>query len=224
MPPAGLPASIRHLSPLILAALLILGGGTAAHAGMIHRDDFSGSETLQDFSDFTLPADPGNTIAVGDTTFATTGGDDATWRIASHNAGTGVGLVAFQPSLDVTVSFELPVLRAGIEIATSAKTVTKVGFYDVDGELLNNVYVPSSGNLGIAPAFAGWESVSGIASIRIMAAGRTQPTLFDNLRYETLPAPEPAAVSLVALGLAVLAIARSRRVPSLPGRGDSGKA
>ena len=116
-------------------------------------------------------------------------------RVLTDNAGIS----------DITVTFDTPMLRAGLLNVISGRY--QIDFFSPGGALLGTVIntVPDNGS----ERFAGWGDAGGIGSINVTEFGVDNGLVggIDDIRYDLIPAPS----SLALLGLGGLVATRRRR-------------
>jgi hypothetical protein len=188
----------RSLLSLIAAVGLGLVGSQGVEAGPISAAAFS-SPTVLDFDDYV-----GQTITTQYSSLGAT--------FSGFNFVTAPNPAAFLMTAGITVSFSVPVNRVGFDLIDNVSTTPVV--LEVYG---------ASGLLGTVSsmdpnAFLGFQSSENITHIAIHDSGGT--FRIDNLRFEAgigAVAPEPAALLLLATGLASLGVgsrfARRRKKP-----------
>ena len=205
---------------LVTAALVGLGvavqpGGTAS-ADVIGIDDFSGNETVIDFTDVDMksldnPADIGFGVTVLNSGGGTGGPGwrgNTPWSNFFDNipgASLGKALADRWGASDLTYNLSEGVRRFGLLLSTGDQTTWTVSFFDTNDELIatTQAMMPAPSDA----VFIGFESNTLIWSINITDEENGQITLMDDVRFEVIPSPGPLAL----LGVAGLIHSRRRR-------------
>ncbi len=197
----------------VLLGIVLFGATCFANAGIVAISDFSGSESVEDFS--SLGSAPGaGAFSLGDLTFSEssygTGGPG--WRLLSccstpipdnvltDNAGIS----------NIFIDFSTLYTRVGLDVGFFGQSAQyDVSFYDSSMSLLGVV----SGMTNNNAFFAGWESTSGIARISIAETSGDNHYVggIDNIRFENATSvPEPTSIALLSLGLVGLGFSRKK--------------
>lgn len=124
--------------------------------------------------------------------------------IRGFSAGLGGELdISFAESRRA-VGFDLAAIAGFADVGT-------ISFYGPDQTtLLGTIWPINLPNSG-AFSFAGWEDAGGIGRLTLAGTNHNWSPLLDNLEFETVSAPEPASLALLAGGAALLGFARRRR-------------
>jgi hypothetical protein len=198
---------------MIAAGIVAMLAGAAGAAPMvIGLGDFSGSETVLDFSGL-APGTPITTqYAAQGVTFSGQDGNELTANFAEQ--GQNFALFS-NTGYPITIDFSSTMLRTGFDVRT----------LDIDN-LFVTVTAISGGNVvsstdfefqtGTTFSFAGIEdSMNGIDQLVLSAAGGsgTNSFIIDNFRFEAGAAvvPEPSAALLFPAGLLLAATVVRRR-------------
>ncbi len=212
----------RHNACVVVAIVTLF---STAQADIIPIGEFSGvfSEDFESFPNF---VDGGNldtlVVAGGEGTFSSdpVGSNQlwiiepaagATWELGDYGAGgtideKALGLfIEFNPA-DVTLTLDTPAAALGFFFATTFNEFDDgdmiVQFFDLGGSQLGVDQILDSG--GSDYVWAGWSSVTGIASVRF---SHNFAPLLDNLQINPIPAP---ASFLLLAGLGATGCRRRR--------------
>jgi len=105
------------------------------------------------------------------------------------------------------LDFASPMLRVGGYVTGAGSTSVTLEVYDSGGVLLESRTVPTVAVSAWSTNFLGLERAEGIAYVVF----RGSDFGLDNLTFEAMPVPEPSQAGLLALGVSLLAMRRSRR-------------
>lgn len=199
----------RNFNPLsVLLNLVFISmiiSASSASAGLITRADFSGSETLETFSDDFAA---GASVLLNDVTY--TSANSVLFKVTRDNFFPNVADISTGGSLndnaadsDISVMFSTQVNRLGFYLTTGGNVDWLVDVFGDNDQLLgSNTYNSWGTNPSLGAAFVGFEFADNINHFRIsQQSGSGNVFIMDDLRYEAANAvPEPSLLGLLAMG------------------------
>lgn len=190
----------------ISIALIVASAAGFATADVI--DDPSLITLRHDFESDPPSAPPPGPFTLGNATFseASSGTGGPGWRLLD-GFFNGTRILTDNAGItDMTISFDTPMVRAGLLVGIGPGTYD-VHFLDASGGIVGTVTgtVPSTTD----SFFAGWEHGGGIVAIHVLEPSGENGLVggIDDVRYDYVPAPGAMAL----LGLAGLTGLRRRR-------------
>ncbi len=198
---------------LIAASMLVMS--SASFATPIQLSDFSGSETLIDFSSgYSIS---GNMVTVNGATFTSDTGNLGVnnWGSYFDNiSGASLGNALSDLTSDTIIRFDAgtSINRFGLLLSTSPITTWTLSAFASDDSLIESVSasMPNSSDA----VFLGLESILDISYFTITESGTGNGhiSLIDDVRFESIAnVSEPASIALLGLGLAGIGFSRKNK-------------
>lgn len=217
-----------------IAATLALAAPAAQAGPLISRTDLQsalgGPGTLEDFETYPVANGDAATLACVPITSASTCNGQGPGLVRPGLALSNAGLLQWNgvgfggaPSREVfgqenglTVDFSIPITAFGLDARTFSAFGLALGLLRVYAEddtteigSLAGIVLDETGSR----IFVGWQDAAGIGKIVLSGSAGISP-IIDNLEYgavaASVPTPEPTGITLLALGLTVLAARRRR--------------